>query len=172
MQQLQLLAPEAFSEGQLDVAALKRALGEEPEIEGGERYALTWAGKANAYKILQTPSAATLRPQRELSVNFDTAQHIFIEGENLEVLKVRLLKLRSAAQTPFVAPMLETMVRLPLASLALGTATALAKSAGTIVPANEFRGHDGNRSPSVIQEPPTCPPHWRHPWTTPRRLPS
>ncbi len=86
--QLAALIPEAFSEGQLDVAALKRALGGDAIIEGGERYALTWAGKANAYKVLQTPSAATLRPQRDLSVNFDQAQHIFIEGENLEVLKV------------------------------------------------------------------------------------
>ena len=86
--QLAALIPEAFSEGQLDVAALKRALGGESMIEGGERYALTWAGKANAYKVLQTPSRATLRPQRDLSVNFDEAQHVFIEGENLEVLKV------------------------------------------------------------------------------------
>ncbi|HUX89891.1 MAG TPA: site-specific DNA-methyltransferase [Gallionellaceae bacterium] len=86
--QLAALIPEAFSDGQLDVAALKRALGGEAMIEGGERYALTWAGKANAYKVLQTPSTATLRPQRDLSVNFDEAQHVFIEGENLEVLKV------------------------------------------------------------------------------------
>lgn len=86
--QLQTLIPEAFSEGQLDISALKRALGGESVIEGGERYALTWAGKANAYKVLQTPSRATLRPQRDLSVNFDEAQHVFIEGENLEVLKV------------------------------------------------------------------------------------
>jgi adenine-specific DNA-methyltransferase len=86
--QLAALIPEAFSEGQLDVSALKRALGGDAVIEGGERYALTWAGKANAYKVLQTPSSATLRPQRDLSVNFDEAQHVFIEGENLEVLKV------------------------------------------------------------------------------------
>jgi adenine-specific DNA-methyltransferase len=86
--QLAALIPEAFSEGQLDVSALKRALGGEALIEGGERYALTWAGKANAYKVLQTPSRATLRPQRDLSVNFDEAQHVFTEGENLEVLKV------------------------------------------------------------------------------------
>ncbi|MEN9480959.1 MAG: hypothetical protein RLZZ298_2354 [Pseudomonadota bacterium] len=86
--QLAALIPEAFSEGRLDVSALKRALGGEALIEGGERYALSWAGKANAYKVLQTPSRATLRPQRDNSVNFDEAQHVFIEGENLEVLKV------------------------------------------------------------------------------------
>jgi len=85
--QLAELLPEAFSEGQLDLAALRRALGEYAVVEGGERYALNWAGKSAAYKVLQTPSTATLRPQRELSVNFDAAQHVFIEGENLEVLK-------------------------------------------------------------------------------------
>ncbi len=48
LHQLQALVPEAFSESRLDVAALKRFLDEESVIEGGERYALTWAGKANA----------------------------------------------------------------------------------------------------------------------------
>jgi adenine-specific DNA-methyltransferase len=86
--QLSALIPEAFSEGRLDVTALKRALGESGVIESGERYALSWAGKSDAYKVLQTPSTATLRPERDKSVNFDTAQHVFIEGENLEVLKV------------------------------------------------------------------------------------
>ncbi len=86
--QLAALIPDAFSEGKLDLAALKRALGESVVIESGERYALTWAGKSDAYKVLQTPSAATLRPERDKSVNFDQAQHVFIEGENLEVLKV------------------------------------------------------------------------------------
>jgi len=85
--QLMAVVPEAFTEGGLDVAALKRSLGDDSVIEAGERYALTWAGKADAYKVLQAPTTATLRPQRDLSVNFDEAQHLFIEGENLEVLK-------------------------------------------------------------------------------------
>ncbi|MGH8426785.1 MAG: site-specific DNA-methyltransferase [Gammaproteobacteria bacterium] len=85
--ELKELLPEAFSEGRLDVEALKRALGED-FIESGERYRLDWAGKSDAYKVLQTPTTATLRPQRDKSVNFDTAQHVFIEGENLETLKV------------------------------------------------------------------------------------
>lgn len=82
------LLPEAFSEGRVDVQALKRVLGEEDVIESGERYRLDWAGKSDAYKVLQMPTSATLRPQRDKSVNFDQAQHVFIEGENLEVLKV------------------------------------------------------------------------------------
>jgi adenine-specific DNA-methyltransferase len=85
--QLMAVVPEAFTEGRLDIAALKRSVGDESVIEAGERYALTWAGKGDAYKVLQAPATATLRPQRDLSVNFDEAQHVFIEGENLEALK-------------------------------------------------------------------------------------
>ena len=53
-----------------------------------ERYVLNWAGKADAFKCLQIPTTATLKPVREESINFDATQNIFIEGENLEVLKV------------------------------------------------------------------------------------
>ena len=85
---LQDLVPEAFTEGRIDIAALKRALGEDFVVDGGERYRLDWVGKSEAYKVLQTPTTATLRPRRDQSVNFDTASHVFIEGENLETLKV------------------------------------------------------------------------------------
>jgi adenine-specific DNA-methyltransferase len=88
LKQLQAIAPEAFSDGRLDVEALKRALGEEHALEKGERYHLDWPGKSAAYRLLQAPSSATLRPQPDKSVNFDKAEHVFIEGENLEVLKV------------------------------------------------------------------------------------
>lgn len=85
---LKQVVPEAISEGKVDVEALKRALGEELVVDGGERYRLDWVGKSEAYKVLQTPTTATLRPRRDQSVNFDTASHVFIEGENLETLKV------------------------------------------------------------------------------------
>jgi len=85
---LQDLLPEAFSEGRLDIPALKRALGEDSLVEAGERYRLDWVGKTEAYRTLQAPTTATLQPVREQSVNFDTANHAFIEGENLETLKV------------------------------------------------------------------------------------
>jgi len=85
---LRELVPEAFSEGRLNIPALKRALGEETVVEAGERYRLDWVGKTEAYKTLQAPTTSTLKPVREQSVNFDTANHVFIEGENLETLKV------------------------------------------------------------------------------------
>ena len=87
-EQLRQLLPEAFTEDKLDITALKRALGESATIEAGERYRLDWVGKTEAYQTLQATTTSTLRPMREQSVNFDSANHVFIEGENLETLKV------------------------------------------------------------------------------------
>jgi adenine-specific DNA-methyltransferase len=85
--QLRALVPEAFAEGKLDADKLKALLGENGDA-GPERYSFSWAGKRDALAILQLPTRATLVPDRNNSVNFDEAQHVFIEGENLEVLKV------------------------------------------------------------------------------------
>lgn len=81
------LVPEAFAEGKLDAGKLKALLGENGDA-GAERYSFSWAGKRDAMSMLQVPTRATLIPDRDNSVNFDEAQHVFIEGENLEVLKV------------------------------------------------------------------------------------
>ncbi len=85
---LAALFPEAVVDGNLDLSALKRALGDHAVLADSERYALTWAGKGDSYRVLQAPTTATLRPQRDESIHFDVAQHVFIEGENLEALKV------------------------------------------------------------------------------------
>ncbi len=53
-----------------------------------ERYGMDWPGKKEALRLIQTPSDATLKPCREESVNFDTTENLFIEGDNLEVLKL------------------------------------------------------------------------------------
>ncbi len=87
LESLKALVPEAFSEEKLDVQKLQTLLGEAVNTDP-ERYQLSWAGKSEAYKVLQMPTTATLIPQPEQSVNWDEAENIFIEGENLEVLKV------------------------------------------------------------------------------------
>lgn len=80
--------PAVFTEGdKVDFERLKLYLGEDVNISN-ERYVLNWAGKSDAFKVLQTPTTATLAPFKEESINFDTTENIFIEGENLEVLKV------------------------------------------------------------------------------------
>jgi adenine-specific DNA-methyltransferase len=84
---LRLVLPEAFSEGKIDWEKLKVTLGENINF-ANERYVLNWAGKSDAFKVLQTPSTKTLVPAKDESVNFNETENLFIEGENLEVLKV------------------------------------------------------------------------------------
>ncbi|WP_370688901.1 site-specific DNA-methyltransferase, partial [Xenorhabdus anantnagensis] len=85
--QLKQLFPEVFFEGKIDFDALKAVLGEVVD-DSDERYNFTWQGKARARQIAQTPSTGTLRPCKEESVNWDTTGNLFIEGDNLEVLKL------------------------------------------------------------------------------------
>ncbi|ELM7837520.1 site-specific DNA-methyltransferase [Escherichia coli] len=84
---LKELFPEAFTEGKVDFDALKEVLGK--YVDGREeRYSFTWNGKSKARMLAQTPSTGTLRPCKEESVDWDTTQNLFIEGDNLEVLKL------------------------------------------------------------------------------------
>ncbi len=87
LKQLHEILPEAFAEGKVDWEKLKATLGEDINFSN-ERYVLNWAGKSEAFKVLQTPTTKTLVPDKKESVNFDETKNIFIEGENLEVLKV------------------------------------------------------------------------------------
>ena len=84
---LKKMFPEFFTEGKIDVPKLKELVGEEIEEET-ERYSFTWAGKRDAIQLLQTPTRATLVPSHEESIDFDATGNIFIEGDNLEVLKL------------------------------------------------------------------------------------
>ena len=97
--QLAQLFPEVVTEtrtedGQLvpavDFEKLKGVLGEFSEVleNQRERYGMTWPGKDECLKIIQQPSVAALKPCREESVNFDETENVFIEGDNLEVLKL------------------------------------------------------------------------------------
>ena len=84
---LREIIPEAFAEGAIDWEKLCQTLGREGTFQD-ERYHLNWAGKSGAFRALQAPTTATLAPCREESVNFDKTDNIFIEGENLAVLKI------------------------------------------------------------------------------------
>lgn len=84
---LKELMPEIFSEGKVDWERLKATLGEDINFSN-ERYVLNWAGKSDSFRVLQAPSTRTLIPAKEESINFDETENIFIEGENLEVLKI------------------------------------------------------------------------------------
>lgn len=87
IEQLKALFPDVFSEGKIDFDALKAVLGEAID-DSAERYNFTWNGKNKARQIAQTPSTGTLRPCKKESVNWDSTENLFIEGDNLEVLKL------------------------------------------------------------------------------------
>jgi len=85
---LEQLFPSAVKDGQLDIKALKEELGNFEEV-GIERYELNWAGKQNAKKIVQQGIGnKTLKFVEKDSKNADTTENIYIEGDNLEVLKL------------------------------------------------------------------------------------
>ncbi len=87
MGELKAIFPDVFTEGKVDWEKLRAALGEQVD-DRPERYSFSWAGKREAIRLLQTPSSATLGPAVEESVNWEGTQHLFIEGDNLEVLKL------------------------------------------------------------------------------------
>lgn len=84
---LKSLFPEIVTEGKIDFDALREVLGEELE-DGEEFYRFTWAGKTRARREAHKPSTGTLRPAKEKSLDWDSAQNLYIEGDNLEVLKL------------------------------------------------------------------------------------
>ena len=92
LEKLKALFPSVVTEGPdgvvIDVEALKQECAATP-IEGNvERYEFTWPGKRAAKAAASTATNKTLRPCRAESVNFDTTENLYIEGDNLEVLKL------------------------------------------------------------------------------------
>lgn len=81
------LFPEVECDGKIDFDMLRQILGEYVD-DDKERYNFKWNGKGRALRFSQTPSTGTLRPCREESKNWDDTQNLYIEGDNLEVLKI------------------------------------------------------------------------------------
>ncbi len=87
LERLKALFPEAFTEGKVDFDVLRQLLGGALD-EREEKYGLNWHGKRAARKLALTPSTGTLRPCPGESVDWETTKNLFIEGDNLEVLKL------------------------------------------------------------------------------------
>ena len=81
------LFPEIVSEDKIDFDKFKTIFGGEID-DSSERYSFTWPGKTQAIKESQKQSTGTLRPCKKESKNWDTTQNLYIEGDNLEVLKL------------------------------------------------------------------------------------
>lgn len=87
LEKLKAVFPECFNDGKLDIDKLLNLCGQYIENDY-EKYKFEWPGKSECYKIAGKRSTGTLRPCREESVNFDTTKNLYIEGDNLEVLKL------------------------------------------------------------------------------------
>lgn len=87
IEKLKQIFPEVFAEGKIDFQVLKQLLGEYIENDK-ERYSFTWKGKTQARQIAQDTSTGTLRPDRDNSKDWENTENLYIEGDNLEVLKL------------------------------------------------------------------------------------
>lgn len=92
IEKLKVLFPELVTEGpeglSVNVDVLKQLVGDQTITDCAEKYGLNWFGKRRARQLALTPSTGTLRPAPDESEDWDTTQNLFIEGDNLEVLKL------------------------------------------------------------------------------------
>jgi adenine-specific DNA-methyltransferase len=102
---LKELFPSVIKDGSLDVEALKNLIGDISE-PNTEYYNFTWAGKSDAFKIIKEKSKATLKPLKsdDESLNFENTGNIFIEGDNLEVLKILQKTYHNAIKMIYIDP--------------------------------------------------------------------
>lgn len=97
--------PNFVKDGQVDFDALKVFFEKEGKLpEGQEKYGLNWAGKSNAFKLIKTPATGTLVPDEEESKKFDKTENLFIEGDNLEVLKLLQKHYREQIKMIYIDP--------------------------------------------------------------------
>lgn len=106
MAQLRAVVPEAFADGRINWETLRAALGEhlEDDEADAEHFGLFWPGKRAARRLASQPSRGTLVPQPGLGVNEATTRHLFIEGDNLEVLKLLLKSYAGQVKLIYIDP--------------------------------------------------------------------
>lgn len=110
IKKLEELFPEIVTEGKVDVDKLallfdkSRNEDTDGSKDGEERYEFTWKGKKEAIRIAQKQTTGTLRPCKEESVNFDDTQNLYIEGDNLEVLRALQSSYRGKVKMIYIDP--------------------------------------------------------------------
>ncbi len=105
LEQLKATVPEAFADGKIQWETLREALGNflEPDEATAEHFGLFWPGKRDARRVAALPSRATLLPSHE-GVAEDRTKNLFIEGENLEVLKLLQKSYAGLVKMIFIDP--------------------------------------------------------------------
>jgi adenine-specific DNA-methyltransferase len=101
---LKRIVPEAFTDGMVDFEQLRAMLGEAVEDESAEHFGLNWTGKREARRLAGMPSKGTLVPVPGKGLNEDTTENIFIEGDNLEVLKLLHKSYRGKIKMIYIDP--------------------------------------------------------------------
>jgi adenine-specific DNA-methyltransferase len=102
--QLRAAVPEAFADGRINWETLREALGEFLEEEGQEHFGLSWPGNREARRLAAMPPQGTLRQQPGLGVNEESTRNLFIEGDNLEVLKLLLKSYAGRVKLIYIDP--------------------------------------------------------------------
>ena len=103
IEKLKLSFPDVFSNGKVNLHALEEELGEYAE-RGRERYRFIWPGKSEARRMAKTPCRGMLRPCPEESLDWENTRNLFIEGDNLEVLKLLQKSYRNKIKTIYIDP--------------------------------------------------------------------
>lgn len=88
LEKLREIFPQFVTENTIDFDKLQKFFEREGLVSSNEKYGLNWAGRSHAFGAIRVPSTGTLVPQPEESKNWDDTENIFIEGDNLEVLKL------------------------------------------------------------------------------------
>ncbi len=101
---LKAIFPEVFNEDKVDFEKLQVILGENIDTNLLEKYQMNWVGKMEAIKIAQQQSTGTLRPCKEDSKNWDTTKNIYIEGDNLEFLKLLQASYQNSIKMIYIDP--------------------------------------------------------------------
>lgn len=102
---LKEIFPDVFCEDKVDFDKLRGVLGDYID-DNKERYNFTWNGKGRARKLAKTPSTGTLLPCKEESKDWDTTQNLYIEGDNLEVLKLLQKSYHNKIKMIYIDPIL------------------------------------------------------------------
>jgi len=103
LEKLKDAVPEIFTDGKIDVEKLHQTLGDYVE-KSKERYDFTWYGKSEAIQLAQKQTTGTLRPCKEESVNWDTTENLYIEGDNLEILRTLQNSYRKKVKMIYIDP--------------------------------------------------------------------
>jgi adenine-specific DNA-methyltransferase len=105
LDKLRRVFPQFVKDNEIDFDALKKFFDKENILsDEKEKYGLNWAGKSNAFKLIRTPATGTLTPDEKESKDFENTENVFIEGDNLEVLKLLQKHYREKIKMIYIDP--------------------------------------------------------------------